>query len=55
MTRNQELFRLQNSLRRKEQEAELAREKGMHTTYGNRVAEICELKRKIKRLDMGAR
>lgn len=55
MTRDQQIYRLESTLRRKEQEAQLAREKGMHTTYGNRVAEISELKRKIRKLDMGCR
>jgi hypothetical protein len=55
MTPNQKLLRLEMSLKRKEQEAQLAREKGMHTTFGNRVAEISELKRQITKLSMGGR
>lgn len=45
---------LEKSLRRKELEAKKAKAKGMHTTYGNRMAEIIELKRKIDQRTMGS-
>ncbi len=49
----QTLNQLQNSLKRKEIAAVNAREKGMHTTYGNLMIEITELKRKLSQMTMG--
>jgi hypothetical protein len=55
MAARETLNRLETRLRRKEAEARKAKETGMHATYGNRMAEIMELKQKITKLSMGGR
>jgi uncharacterized alpha-E superfamily protein len=50
-----ELEKIQKSLRSKEKQAQEAKEKGMHTSYGNLMAEITELKRKLRQHQMGGK
>ncbi len=51
----EELERIQKSLRNKEKQAMEAKEKGMHTSYGNLMAEISELRRKLRQHQMGGK
>jgi len=50
-----ELERIQRSLKNKERQAMEAKEKGMHTSYGNLMQEISELKRKLRQHQMGGK
>ncbi len=51
---HERMRRLQASLQKKEKEARVAREKGMHSTFGNLMCEISELKRKVRKCQMGS-
>ncbi|NLV68925.1 MAG: hypothetical protein GXY14_14745 [Spirochaetes bacterium] len=51
----EELERIQKSLRNKEKKAQEAKEKGMHTSYGILMEEITELKRKLRKHQMGSK
>jgi len=55
-TRNTQdkLRRLQMSLQKKERAALTAKQKGMHSTFGNLMSEICELKRQVRKCQMGS-
>ena len=55
MNQKESLERLQQSLKRKEEEALQAKNKGMKTTYGNLLLEINILKSKVKQLQMGSK
>lgn len=53
--RNSETMgRLVKSLKRKELQAVRAKNRGMHSTYGNLMSEITELKRKVRKCQMGS-
>ncbi len=54
MTQVQSKIRLEESLRKKEVQAKIAKEKGMNTAYSNRLQEIQEIKRKLRMLSMGS-
>jgi hypothetical protein len=47
--------KIQMQLRKKEYQARDAKEKGMHTTYGNLMLEINELKKEVRKMSMGGR
>ncbi|HOK02634.1 MAG TPA: hypothetical protein PKX79_09185 [Spirochaetota bacterium] len=55
MEQKETLEKLQQSLKRKEQEAMEAKNKGMSSTYGNLIEEINLIKSKMKKLQMGMR
>ncbi len=55
MNTSNKLYKLETSLKRKEVEAVQAKKKGMHTTYGNRMMEILEIKKQISKINMGSR
>ena len=46
--------RIEISIKRKEAQAKIAKQKGMQTTFGNLMDEISQLKTKLKKLQMGA-
>ena len=49
------LEKLQLSLQKKEMEAQIAKEKGQKSVYGNLVLEINLLKSKIRKYNMGSK
>ncbi len=55
MKEKETLEKLEFTLKKKEQEALEAKNKGMHTTYGNLLLEINLLKNKMKKMQMGTR
>lgn len=54
MAQVQTKIRLEESLRKKEIQAKIAKERGMHTAYSNRLQEIQEIRRKLRMLSMGS-
>jgi len=55
MNQMDNMKRVQMSLKKKEEEAAQAKEKGMHTTYGNLLLEINLLKTEMKKMQMGSK
>ena len=55
MKTKDQLYRLEQSLKRKEILAAEAKKKGMHSRYGNLLMEISELKRQVRKMSMGGR
>ena len=53
MTPYEKKTRLENLLKKKEIEAQEAKAKGMRTMYSNRLEEITELKKELRKLSMG--
>lgn len=51
----EELEKIQKALRSKEKKAQEAKEKGMQTSYGLLMEEITELKRKLRKHQMGGK
>ena len=49
------LSRLEQRIKKKEQQAKEAKEKGMHSTFRNIMAELVELKREERKMHMGSR
>ncbi len=48
------VVQFENSLKRMEKEAQIAKSKGMNSRYSMLVAEISEMKRKLSQMKMGA-
>ena len=55
MKQVESLETLQKSLKKKEMEADNAKNKGLNTAYGNLLLEIKLIKTKIKKYQMGSR
>ena len=53
-THREQFIRLETSIKRKEAQAKIAKQKGMQTTFGNLMDEISQLKVKLKKLQMGS-
>ena len=52
---DEKMKRIQMKLKQKETQARDAKEKGMHTTYGNLMLEISELKKEVRKMSMGGK
>jgi hypothetical protein len=55
MSQPESLEKLQQTLRKKEMEANAAKEKGQHSIHSNLLLEINLLKSKIKKYQMGSK
>jgi len=55
MIQPNKLHQLEIILKKKEVQAQDAKEKGMHSTFSNLMTEIIELKREVRKLSMGSR
>jgi len=53
MKPNEKLTQIERLLKKKEMEAMDAKDKGMRTTYSNRLEEITQLKKELRKLSMG--
>lgn len=53
MSQIEKKSRLEVLLKKKEIEAQSAKEKGMRTMYSNRLEEITEIKKQLRKLSMG--
>ncbi len=55
MIQPNKLHQLEIILKKKEIQAQDAKEKGMYSTFSNLMTEIIELKREVRKLSMGSR
>jgi len=53
--KNENLAEIEVKIKKKQKEAQEAKEKGMHSTLRNLLAELSELKRQERKLHMGSR
>lgn len=53
MSSSEKKTKLELLLKKKEMEAQDAKDKGMHTTYSNRLEEITVIKKELRKLSMG--
>lgn len=54
MQQKEKMSKLEQSIKRKQIQAKDAQKNGMHTTFGNLMSEISELKRQLRQMHMGS-